>query len=44
MIEKDNVVCTAMDRNDQCVNDEIKPEYYDQIRVFMQILGLKSEV
>lgn len=34
MIEKDHVVCTAMDGNDQFIIDEIIPEYYNQIRVF----------
>ncbi|MDQ8603352.1 staphyloferrin A synthetase SfaB [Staphylococcus sp. FR179] len=43
MIEKDHVVCTAMDGNDQFIIDEIIPEYYNQIRVFLKSLGLKSE-
>ena len=42
MIEKDHVVCTAMDGNDQFIIDEIIPEYYNQIRV-LKSLGLKSE-
>lgn len=43
MIEKDHVVCTAMDGNDRFIIDEIIPEYYNQIRVFLKSLGLKSE-
>lgn len=32
-----------MDGNDQFIIDEIIPEYYNQIRVFLKSLGLKSE-
>ena len=42
MIEK-TMLCTAMDGNDQFIIDEIIPEYYNQIRVFLKSLGLKSE-
>ncbi|CAM4066750.1 siderophore synthetase [Staphylococcus schweitzeri] len=43
MIEKDYVVCTSMNGDDQFIIDEVIPEYHNQIRVFLKSLGLKSE-
>ncbi len=34
MIEKDHVVCTAMDGNDQFIIDENNSQYYNQIVCF----------
>ncbi|RZH70106.1 siderophore synthetase, partial [Staphylococcus aureus] len=41
MIEKDHVVCTAMDGNDKFIIDDIITESSNQIRGFLKSLGLK---